>query len=558
MRRSHPETFPFLFLLALGCGAGQSVPPATACSNLNGLTIAASAIGLPTTGATVTATTLQPASGTAPSTIGEYCKVLVSIHPVDPAAPAILAQVNLPSTWNGKALMFGGGGYDGTLAGAAGGGAGNYFNGPTNKPVPLGQGYATFASDSGHEANALGSEDGSFGTNAEALANFAGDALKKTHDVAMALIGRRYGVQPSRTYFVGGSSGGREALAVAQRWPLDFDGAISMYPAWNAATLDLQFGRITRALAADGAYPDTAKKKVWMNGVLAACDALDGVADGIVSNLAACNFDPSAVRCPGGNDTGDTCLSDAQIAAITTYGTDLNLQYGTGSGEFQYPGFNVFAGADLTGPLDLNATQPSSALTTGSQLAPAYKAMPYFSVFWDQWIKYIVTGQPGFDSLTIDPEHPGQYQQKISSVLGLMDVNKTDLSEFQGRGGKLLLMHGQADGLVATRATVDYYHRLVSAMGAPKTASFVRFYLVPGLGHVFGSPFGAGFQLSWDPLAALEGWVENGTAPPGLVGTDTAAPTKGRTRPICEYPNWPKYSGSGNANAAASFTCVAN
>jgi feruloyl esterase len=285
--------------------------------------------------------------------------------------------------------------------------------------------------------------------------------------------------------------------------------------------------------------------------------------------VAECHFNPQTVRCPGGADTGDTCFSDAQITAVRVYGTPIVIPYRTGSGEFFYPGFSVFVGADLTGSLDLNAQQPTSALMKSDQAAAAacapsaaqtcpYKAMPYFSVFWDQWVKYFVTGDSHFDSLTLDPQHPGPYQERISDLLGLQDVNKTDLSAFRKRGGKLLIMHGLADGLVATEATTEYYLRLIEEMGAKSTRSFVRYYTIPGLGHVFGSPrsAGGGFFAGWDPLPALEAWVEKGQAPSGLVTTDQNAATRGRTRPVCEWPSWPRYNGSGDPNSASSFTCV--
>lgn len=532
---------------------------AATCAQLNGTSIPPSAIGLPTTGASVTT-----ASVAATPTLRAYCKASVAIHPVDKKAPDILAQVNLPEDWNGKAFMQGGGGYDGSIPNTTL----NFANGPVDRPAPLAQGYATFSSNSGHVANGLGSQDGSFATNAEALHNFAGDALKKTRDSAIYLIVKLYGRSPSRSYFVGGSSGGREALWVVQNTPKDFDGAVSMYPAWNAASLDLQFGRITRALAEPGAYPNPKKQLLWVNAVIAACDTLDGLKDGLVSNVGDCHFNPRTVRCPGGADTGDTCLSDAQIKSLRVYGTPIFFPYPTGSGERFYPGFSVFVGADLTGSLDFNAQQPTSALMTSDQAAAAacvgtaqtcpYKAMPYGSVFWDQWVKYFVTGDSRFDSLTLDPQNPGPYQERISDLLGLQDVNKTDLSAFRKRGGKLILMHGLADGLVATDATTEYYLRLIDDMGGKKVRSFVRYYTIPGLGHVFGSPrtAGGGFFAGWDPLSALEAWVERGQAPSGLVTTDQNLATRGRTRPVCEWPSWPKYNGAGDPNSASSFTCA--
>lgn len=544
-----------------GCGNNSIAPPAAtplSCAQLAGKTVPASSIGLPTTGATVTAATTMPASGTGAQATGEYCLVSGAINPVDPAAPQIKFQIAMPTVWNNKIMMFGGGGYDGTIPAPTG----NVPAGPTAQPTPLGRGYATFASDSGHQANALGSEDGSFGVNDEAVQNFSGDALKKTRDAAVYLIDARYAVKaPKRAYFAGGSSGGREALAVVQRWPQDWDGSIVLYPAWAAASLDLQFGRITRALAAPGAYLDQAKRKVLLNAVLAACDTLDGVADGLISNVAACNttFNPAtatvngtALRCAGGADTGDTCLSDAQISALNVYNTPITFGYSLASGETQYPGFNVY-GADL-GVANASALQPTVttlALGTSQPASPMPTTAPYLSVFWDQWIRYFVTRDSNYNSLTVDPQNPGSLQARISQLTGLQDVNKTDLSAFNARGGKILMAHGMADALVSTRSTEQYYQRLQATMGASAVANFVRFYEIPGYGHAVSTVYNA----SWDSLTTLENWVENGVTPPAQTVADTAG-VPGRTRPLCEYPSFPRYNGSGDVNAASSFTCA--
>ncbi|CAE6691346.1 Mono(2-hydroxyethyl) terephthalate hydrolase [Paraburkholderia aspalathi] len=544
-----------------GCGNNSIAPPAAtplSCAQLAGKTVPASSIGLPTTGATVTAATTMPASGTGAQATGEYCLVSGAINPVDPAAPQIKFQIAMPTVWNNKIMMFGGGGYDGTIPAPTG----NVPAGPTAQPTPLGRGYATFASDSGHQANALGSEDGSFGVNDEAVQNFSGDALKKTRDAAVYLIDARYAVKaPKRAYFAGGSSGGREALAVVQRWPQDWDGSIVLYPAWAAASLDLQFGRITRSLAAPGAYLDQAKRKVLLNAVLAACDTLDGVADGLISNVAACNttFNPAtatvngtALRCAGGADTGDTCLSDAQISALNVYNTPITFGYPLASGETQYPGFNVY-GADL-GVANASALQPTVttlALGTSQPASPMPTTAPYLSVFWDQWIRYFVTRDSNYNSLTVDPQNPGSLQARISQLTGLQDVNKTDLSAFNARGGKILMAHGMADALVSTRSTEQYYQRLQATMGASAVANFVRFYEIPGYGHAVSTVYNA----SWDSLTTLENWVENGVTPPAQTVADTAG-VPGRTRPLCEYPSFPRYNGSGDVNAASSFTCA--
>ncbi len=179
-------------------GVHQIPPPpatATGCIELKGLAIPAASIGLPTGGAVVTDAAIVPPGGAGMAALGEYCRVQGEITSVDPTAPKIRFQVNLPSTWNGKAMMFGGGGYNGIVAT----GVGNLPAGPADKPFPLGRGYATFGSDSGHQAGPASSRDGSFAANDEALRNFAGDALKKTRDAATIVIQHRYAKAPERS-----------------------------------------------------------------------------------------------------------------------------------------------------------------------------------------------------------------------------------------------------------------------------------------------------------------------------------------------------------------------
>lgn len=549
------------------CGGNDSATSPTTqvamtCTQLNGMTIPAASIALPTTGSIVTSTQVVPAAGTGVAAVAEYCKVLGDINPVDVNAPKIKFQVNLPANWNNKAMMFVGGGYDGTIAT----GIGNVPAGPADKPTPLARGYATFGSDSGHQANSNGSRDGTFGANEEALKNFASDALKKTRDVAIAIIKARYADTVQKTYIAGGSTGGREALIAVQNWPQDFDGAIVLYPAWNAASLDLQFGRIARELAKPGAYPNRAKRKVLYDAALAACDGLDGVSDGLISNVRACNalFDPmtatlngTPIRCVDGADTGDTCLSDPQIAGFNVTNTPLVLNYTLASGETTYPGFNTWGtdfGIPGTSPLQptvltlsLGTEQPANPMP----LITATTSPPYGSTFWDQWVKFFVTRDASFNSLSLDPQNPGAWQARIVELTGIQDLNETDMSAFQAKGGKILMAHGSHDALVSTRATEQYWERIRNTMGAAKVDSFARYYEIPGYGHAVSSVFNA----AWDSLTTLENWVEKGTPPPNQVVSDTAG-VPGRTRPLCDYPSWPKYKGAGDINSAQSYICV--
>ena len=541
---------------------GPGAPPVAAvpksCAELVGMQIPASAIGLPTTGGKVTAATPTAAAGTGAAALPEYCNVLGSIMPVDPNAPSINFRLALPTNWNRKVVMFGGGGFDGTIPNVAG----NVPAGPADKPTPLGRGYATFASDSGHQANAAGSLDGQFQLNDESFRNFGGHALKKTRDAAIYLIEARYAAgAPVKSYFAGGSTGGREAVSVAQRWPKDWDGIIAWYPAWNQLSAMLGGHRMSRALAQPGAYPNTPKRALLLKAVLEACDALDGVADGLVSNQRQCNsiFDPSVatvggapLRCAAGADTGDDCLSDAQITALKTIDTATKFNFFLASGSTGYPGYNVW-GADLgitSNPSPLQPTVTFLNFGTEQPAMPVPAGAPYITKQLDQTIKYGVTRNPQFDSLSLDPENPGPWGPRLSEISTMLDVS-SDLSAFAARGGKLLLAHGKSDVLVSTRATEQFYQRLQAQFGPSGAEGFARYYEVAGYGHAVSTIFNA----AWDSLTALEQWAENGTAPTAQVVTDTAG-VPGRKRPLCEYPTWPKYKGSGDVNAAESFTCA--
>jgi Tannase and feruloyl esterase len=420
-----------------GMACGPHKPPPRSkisCPDLNGLTIRAHDIGLPTTGAVVTSTTQVAASGSGATATGSYCLVAGAIHPVDQSAPDILFNIALPDQWNGKILMLGGGGFDGSIPAITG----NVPSAPANLPGPLSRGYAVFASDSGHEAT-NGSVNGAFSVNAEAYDNFMGEALKKTHDASLRIIDAHYGTHPGEAYFAGGSTGGREALTVAQRWPQDWNGVIAFYPAYDFTTLSLQQLRVTEGFAAPGAYLDTAQRALLLNAVMQTCDGLDGVVDGLISNVQACNatFDPMTarvdgqrLRCPGGRARGDSCLSDQQIDALNTMNTPLVFEYPLENGETQYPGYNVY-GADLgvgsSSPLE--ATVTTLALGTTQPSYPLQSTAMFDGQIADEFVRYTVMNNPNFNSLTYNPAVAGRWSGRVSILSGL-DATDTNLTPF--------------------------------------------------------------------------------------------------------------------------------
>ena len=227
-----------------------------------------------------------------------------------------------------------------------------------SQPGPLARGYATFGSDSGHHKHYLllpdivNTVNARFALNAEMRRNFAQDGLKKVHDVAVAIITRRYGTAPSRMFFLGGSTGGREAYFVVQRWPTDYDGVLGAYAGWDQVQLDLQFIRVSQAMYAPGGFLPTAKTKLLANAVMRACDALDGVSDGMISHPDACHFDASTLACPAGKDRKD-CLTAPQLHTVETFATEQRTANPLMNGVLVMPGYNVLAGGDLTGSMGL-------------------------------------------------------------------------------------------------------------------------------------------------------------------------------------------------------------
>ncbi|HUA21116.1 MAG TPA: tannase/feruloyl esterase family alpha/beta hydrolase [Bryobacteraceae bacterium] len=506
------------------------------CTSLQGLSIPASAIGLPTSGAVVQ-TTVFVAASDAGNINSEFCKVTGIVKPHHPGSPDLEFEVNLPAAWNRRALQMGGGGYDGSLVT----GLTQYSNEAPTSETPLKQGYVTLGSDGGHKGKA--GFDGSWGVDDEALLNFGKESVKKTHDAAMAVIRKAYGQRPQRFYFIGGSQGGHEALDAAARYPQDYDGVVAHYPAYNVTLLHLGSLNVGRALYENGGagWISPQKTKLIDDALYAKCDALDGAQDGIISNVTGCNraFDISTLRCPNGADAGDTCLSDAQIQAVRM----ITSPYKPGfpiAGMDAFPEWALLDGALFQGPSNFGQVrQPSNPLSGKEALL--------YSV-GDQTVKFILTRDPHYAPLKFDP---AQWKQRIATVASIMDVTNVSLDKFRSKGGKIIMTHGTADDFITPHNSIEYYKRQLAHFGQARLDSFLRFYYIPGFGHGFGR-----FNAKFDSLDALQNWVEKGQAPSGLTAMDG---NKGahRSRPLCEWPRWPKFTGApGTEDSAASYTCV--
>ncbi len=533
-------------LSLLGTRAVAAAPhpqtPQGACAALSNLRVPAAEIGLPTSGATVQSATLVSATADE-NRNGEYCRVMGVIAPIDPKAPGIEFEVNLPSRWNSKALQMGGGGYDGSLVTGLGG-EGLQLSGIDH---PLKQGYVTLGSDGGHRGGP--GFDGTFALNDEALLNYGKQSIKKTHDVAVAIVKGRYGARAKRFYFIGNSQGGHEALDAAARYPADYDGVIANYPAYNVMMLHFGSLNVAKAIYADGGagWLNSSKVKLLTDAVVAACDPLDGAKDGIISNIAACNrtFSIDAVRatlrCPDGNDAGDACLSDAQIEAVRKITSTYS------------PGFSI-AGSDVFPRWPLLEGSKFQIANFGKNAVPMNPPGPGDALLYSAGaatVKYVVTRNPEFNALTFDPS---AWKTRIQEAGAILDVTDVDLTPFRRKGGKIIITHGTEDEFITPHNSDAYYERHLALQGRRQMNSFVRYYKVPGLSHGFGT-----FNAKYAGLATLDGWVDKGVAPGILIATDENPGSSNRTRPMCPYPKWPKFTGRPGAtlNDAANFTCVA-
>ena len=517
---------------------GTTPLPSATCASLQGFSIDTSAIGLPTGGAVVQNAALVAASEKGNQN-GDFCKVTGVVKPKHPSSPNLEFEVNLPLTWNRRVLQMGGGGYDGNLVT----GLTPYTLQPANVDNPLKQGFVTLGSDGGHKASGPGF-DGRWALDDEALANFGKMSVKKAHDAAMAIIKKAYGRAPARFYFIGGSQGGHEALDAAARYPADYDGVVAHYPAYNVTLLHLGSLNVAKAIYADNgaAWMNPAKTKLITDAVYAKCDDLDGAKDGIISNVKACHtaFDVKTLRCANGTDTGDTCLSDAQLAAVAKIASDYRPGV-TIAGMDTFPRWPLLEGALFQVSTFGKAPQPGNP-ANGSE------ALLYGP--GDQTVKFIITRDPKIDPLKFDPM---QWKARIAVAASNMDVTDVSLATFKAKGGKIIMTHGTADDFITPHNSELYYQRQVKAFGQPGVDSFLRFYMIPGFGHGFGP-----FNTKFESLKLLQEWVEKGQAPKNPTATD-GNPNANRSRPLCEWPKWPKFTGTpGSETNAASFTCTAS
>ena len=473
--------------------------------------------------ATVSSAKLAPADAAARTP--PYCEVTAVLSPVPGSRIGVVYR--LPMDWNGKIVGYGGGGWAGNvrLETAAG---------------EIARGYATMQTDGGHPSANAG--DASWTApggkpNVVALNDYAWRAVHTMTDTGKQVVAAYYGRPQIKAYFQGCSSGGRMALMEAQRFPGDYDGIVSGAPVYSLRT---QLGEIYRdwIFAQPGAAITPAQIGLVHKAVLAACDDVDGVKDGIVGDPKACKFDPGALQCKAGQ-SGDQCLTAPQVTAF-------RRQY-----------------SEVRGPDSVYISPYSKGSEPGWLFAVNITADPVKAArVRDLDLRTIMFGDPNFSFASFDAMRDSP-KARAGAFAKYYEADNPDLKPFLSKGGKLILWHGLDDQLPSPWATVDYYQRVEKATGEALTHADTRFFLAPGVMHCGGGP-GAN---TFDFIQAIDAWVSGGPAPERIVGEHVARPPAGAppsasappaapmTRPICAYPALPRYGGSGDPNDEKSFVC---
>ncbi|MBC7731544.1 MAG: tannase/feruloyl esterase family alpha/beta hydrolase [Bacteriovorax sp.] len=493
-----------LLLTACGGGGINATAPVTvqqACANLQGKTIS---------GAIVFKTVALAANAGVPA----YCEVTALIE------PKLTFELRLPEAWNGKLHYGGGGGYDGSIPDLSG----------ANLNA-LSRGYANVSSDGGHQANVL---DASWALNDPLAAQLFGSfSVPTVMAAATSMVRSVYGAAPTRSYFEGCSGGGREALSAAQRFPALFDGIIARAPAYNWTGLMGAFNRVAKAAAAPGGQFSAAKVATLAKAVRSACDGDDGIVDGVVSNPAACAFNPAVLRCAAGADTGTNCLSDAQLAVV---GARTSTSVFSGTAPYRNAGWNLSGNED----------EPDGWAVWVTADGNVKSGLQY--LFQDTTVKTYLARNLGADSLLYIPFDRDKAALDLLATLN--DATNSNLGGFSARGGKLILWHGGSDPALSVNATSEYYNGVVASMGGQAAAdAFVRYYVAPGVNHCSGGPGADDADL----LGALEAWVEKSTPPGTLTANKLDAGAIAFSRPLCPYPKYPRYTGPANDAAAAKL-----
>jgi hypothetical protein len=533
---------PLVFLVLLLLSTNTSAQTTKSCESLASLALQNAKV---TSAQSVAASTFTPPATLTPwlagnadfyKTLPAFCRVTVTATPSSDSD--IKIEIWLPASgWNGRLQGNGNGGFAGEI---------DYQE--------LGRrvlrGYATVGTDTGHAGQGT---DARWALNhPEKITDFAYRGIHEMTVAAKAAVVAFYGNAPQHSYFAGCSNGGRQALMEAQRYPTDYDGILAGAPAnfWShlvsSSLWDAQATTLDPA-----SYIPAGKLPAIAHAVVEACDAKDGVEDGIVNDPRQCHFEPKSMLCKSGDS--DSCLTEPQATALgKLYGGAKDAK-----GHQVFPGF--LPGAEEGGGgwgLWITGPEPGKSLLFAFGYG-YFSDMVYSDAAWNY-------KTANFDRAVADAD------KKNAHILNATDAN---LKPFTSRGGKLLMYHGWNDAAISAINSINYYNDVVAKLGAKDVASSVRLYMLPGVQHCAGGPGPDAFGEPGTPqpddalrnaTLALEQWVEKSAAPSQIIATkyagegpvpDFSKPKM--TRPLCPYPQAAKYKGTGDPNDAANFGCAA-
>jgi len=513
MKNASTAVFALVGVLAPASGFAQVQP----CERLASLSLPNTTI---TSAQTVSAGafTMPTIPGQAPAPAGAFgdlpafCRVAATLRPSSDSD--IKIEVWLPiAAWNGKFLGVGNGGWAGTIA---------YNIANRSLADGLRRGYAVASTDTGHTGT---NGDGSFALDhLEKLTDFAYRAVHEMTAQAKSVIRAYYGAPPHWSYWNGCSTGGKQGLKEAQRYPDDYDGIVAGAPSNNWTHLQAAALAAFLATHKDQASFIPQAKYLLINGaVLNACDALDGVKDGVVEDPRRCTFDPAALTCQAGE--ASSCLTSAQVEAARSMYAQLrnprtNADIYPGLERGSELGWVQYAGGDA--PFNLSADH----------------------------FRFVVFKNRNWDYRTLEFDRDVERADRIDN--GTINATDPDLRPFFTRGGKLLLYHGWTDPLIAPRNTINYFNSVLAKLGrCAKAEESMRLFMVPGMNHCQG---GTG-ATTFDAVAALEAWVERNQAPARIPAARVEEGAVTRTRPLCAFPHVAEYVGTGSPDRAENFAC---
>ena len=494
------------------------------CEQLSDLVLADTTISL---SQVVAENSFTPPGSANKMLIPAFCRVVAV------TSPAVNFEVWLPmQDWNGKYQGVGNGGMAGTIS----------YGAMANA---LRRGYATASTDTGHSASPIPFDASWASGRPDLIEDFGHRALHLTTINGKQVTQSFFNSAPEYSYYVGCSKGGQQGLMEAQRYPDDFDGIIAGDPA-NAWTRFYAGSHLwySQAMLADAAsWIPPAKLQTLGDAVNAACDANDGIEDGILQNPLACHFQPATLTCPAGDDN-DSCLTPKQVIAVEKIWSGVT----NSAGELIYPGL-----------------VPGGEASRGSWSTWVTGSAPYSSLHWrggEGFFRWFVFDDADWDFRNFDFDADLEYA--LEKVGPAVDSDNPDLRPLRDNGGKLIVYHGWSDPDISPLASIDYFERVVDVIAddirAPNwdsamdsTQDFFRLFMVPGMGHCSGGPGPDRF----DALSALENWVERDIAPESIIASKIQDGEVVRSRPLCVYPEVASYNGSGSTDEAANFTCAA-